>query len=143
MATGNAKILRYKLLTTNAFPPFKKHRWSAGYNLKSPYDFIIHGKHFAHVKTDLTVLIPKGYFIRLAPLTETEGYFPIEVEVKILEGCDEKPLIIRLFNMSREDVVIRRGGDIAQLLPEKICLTQIENEPDASSEDDATAEVSR
>ena len=115
-----SSILYFQKLSMHAYPPVKMTNQSAGFDLKSPYDYIIepHGKIL--ISTDLAVKIPDGCYGRIAPRSGLALKYHIDVAAGVIDRDYRGNLGVILFNHSSECFTVRKGDRIAQLICEKI-----------------------
>lgn len=116
----NMSILKWKKIRGTGFSPFKASPKSAGFDLKSAYDYIIPAKGKEIIKTDLQICVPEGTYGRIAPRSGLAANFHIDVGAGVIDEDYRGELKIILFNHSNTEFLIEKGKSIAQLICEKI-----------------------
>lgn len=105
-------------LTEHAFPPHRATPFAAGFDLRSAYDSVVpkHGKVL--IKTDIAVVLPKNCYGRIAPRSGLALKHFIDVGAGVIDRDYTGNVCVLLFNHSDEDLNIKRGERIAQLICE-------------------------
>ena len=122
MTAVNLKIVK---LTEHAFVPTKGSSQSAGFDLYSPYDYIIEPRGTILVLTDLQICVPEGTYGRIAPRSSLALKF-IQVGGGVIDRDYTGNVGIILFNHSDKNFKITRGDRVAQLICEKIVNPDIQ-----------------
>ena len=122
MTATNLKIVK---LTEHAFVPTKGSPQAAGFDLYSPYDYIIKPRGTTLVLTDLQISVPEGTYGRIAPRSSLALKF-IQVGGGVIDRDYTGNVGIILFNHSDENFKITRGDRVAQLICEKIVNPDIQ-----------------
>lgn len=113
-------ILSFKKLSMHAYSPVKMTDGSAGFDLRSAYDYIIEPCGKALIPTDLAVKIPDGCYGRIAPRSGLALKYHIDVAAGVIDRDYRGNLGVILFNHSSTCFTVRKGDRIAQLICEKI-----------------------
>ena len=111
-----------KRLTEFAQLPKRGSELAAGYDLYAAYDMAIepHGKGIS--KTDIAMAIPGGYYGRVAPRSGLAVKHHIDVGAGVIDADYRGNVGVVMFNHSKEDLVVKRGDRVAQLVLEKISM---------------------
>ena len=117
--------LQVKLLSSKARLPQKGSPFSAGYDLYSSETKIIPAKDKALVSLDISMAIPIGCYGRIAPRSGLAVKKFIDVGAGVIDSDYRGQVKVLLFNFGTEDFEVKEGDRIAQLVIEKIALTNI------------------
>lgn len=118
--------LLVKKCRDNAVLPVRKTALSAGYDLSSCEAKTIPPKGTALVKTGLIVACPEGTYGRVAPRSGLALKHSIDVGAGVIDADYRGEVGVILFNFGTQDFVIQEGDRIAQLVLEKIELSEVE-----------------
>lgn len=121
-----------KKLVSNAIIPKKGSLYAAGYDLYSAVDTTIKAKNKGLVSTGISMAIPKGNYGRVAPRSGLAAKNFIDVGAGVVDEDYRGEVFVLLFNFSDTDFEIKYGDRIAQLIIEKITLTEIQEVEDLS-----------
>ena len=118
-------IIGFKKLSSFAFLPTRGSPYSAGLDLKSPYEVIIpkHGK--ALLLTDLAVQLPQNCYGRIASRSGLAFNNFIEVAGGVVDQDYTGNVGVILYNHSDQDYTVRVGDKIAQLICEVIMYPSV------------------
>ncbi|KAK8807307.1 hypothetical protein WA158_004066 [Blastocystis sp. Blastoise] len=130
------ETLYIKKLSEDAQTPVRGSPLAAGYDLFAAKECIIkaHGKGI--VATDLSIMCPPNTYGRIAPRSGLAWKKFIDVGAGVIDADYRGPVGVVLFNHNDEDLEIKKGDRIAQLIIERICMADI-------SEVDELPETSR
>ena len=117
--------LQVKLLSSKARLPQKGSPFSAGYDLYSSESKLIPSKDKALVSLDISMAIPHGCYGRIAPRSGLAVKKFIDVGAGVIDSDYRGQVKVLLFNFGNEDFQVNEGDRIAQLIIEKIALTNI------------------
>jgi dUTP pyrophosphatase len=117
------EVLQVKLLSENATMPSKGSPLSAGFDLASAESLVIPKGERRLVKTDLSIACPSGTYGRIAPRSGLAYKKGIDVGAGVVDADYRGPVGVILFNFGEEDFSIEKGDRIAQLILEKVCMT--------------------
>lgn len=119
-------LLFYKI-TDNAYTPSKGSLNAAGYDLRASSDCIIKPIPFKNlpVPTDIAVVVPNGYYGRIAPRSGLALKL-IDVGAGVIDSDYRGEIKLIMYNYGDEDFIVKKGDRIAQLICEKILTTDIE-----------------
>ena len=115
------KIKRIKVqLDSGAFPPESAHTADAGYDLRTPTDFIVRAGESTIVDTGIHIAIPEGYVGFLKSKSGLNVKHNLTGEGVIDAGYTGS-IVVKLFNHSTEngsfrDKYFKRGDKIIQLV---------------------------
>lgn len=91
----------------------------------SAVDTVVPAKGRAIVPTDLSIAIPQGTYGRVAPRSGLAVKHFIDVGAGVVDADYRGPLGVVLFNFGEQDFVVKRGDRIAQLVLERIMMSDI------------------
>lgn len=117
--------LKIKKLNHKAKLPVKGSPHSAGYDLCALEECVVKSKDKMLVSTGLSMAIPDGYYGRVAPRSGLACKNFIDVGAGVVDSDYRGEVKVLLFNFSNEDFLIKEGDRIAQLIVEKIGLTEL------------------
>lgn len=124
MDATTTTTLRVQLLSEHATMPSKGSPMSAGYDLSASTDITIPAQGGrALVPTDLSIACPVGTYARIAPRSGLALKHGIDVGAGVVDADYRGPVGVILFNFGKEDFEVTKGDRIAQLILEKICMT--------------------
>lgn len=112
-------------LSKQAILPFKYSKRSAGYDLFSPYDYVVYPGGKLLVLTDLKIQVPSGCYGRIAPRSSLAIYHHITIGGGVLDADFRGNVGVIIFNHGKKKFFITRGMRIAQLICEKILHPEI------------------
>lgn len=111
-----AAFMRFKKLNSDAITPLPNTIDDAGYDLHSCHDTIIEAGGKGLVKTGLSFEIPRGLYGRIAPRSSVAWKHHIDVGAGVVDACYRGEVGVVLYNLSKEDFVVKKGDRIAQLI---------------------------
>lgn len=120
-----ATKLFVKILDESAKLPTRGSEQSAGYDLYSTQDQIIHANGKGLIKTGIAVKIPNGYYGRIAPRSGMSWKNHTDIGAGVIDADYRGELGIVLFNHSKQDLLIHKHDRVAQLIIEKIATPDI------------------
>ena len=115
----NSNHLYVKLLSEHACVPKKGSILSAGYDLYAAEDAVINGGDKCLIKTDISIIVPKGTYGRIAPRSGLAVKHYIDVGAGVIDGDYRGNVHVLLFNHSNKPFIVNKGDRIAQLILEK------------------------
>ena len=118
--------LQVKKLVEKAILPKRGTEFAAGYDLYSSEDKIVPKKNKACISTGISIALPYGNYGRIAPRSGLAAKNFIDVGAGVIDVDYRGELLVLLFNFSDEDFIVKAGDRIAQLIVEKITITEIE-----------------
>lgn len=121
---SKSKLLFVKL-TENGYPPERATTFSAGYDLKSAYDYVVQKKGKILIKTDIAIQLPTGCYGRIASRSGLALNSSICVQAGVIDPDYRGNIRVLLFNFSDTDFFITKGDKIAQLICEVILLPDV------------------
>jgi dUTP pyrophosphatase len=112
----------------HAIVPKRMSSGAAGYDLHSSVrdDIVIESGNQTMIDTGVGIVIPDGYYGRIAPRSSLAFKHGIDVMAGVVDSDYRGELKVILRNHGREALVVRYGDRIAQILLEKIILPEIE-----------------
>lgn len=112
-------MLKVKKLTDNAVLPVKGSEGAAGYDLTAAKDVEIRMFEQALIPTDLAFEFPPGVYGRIAPRSGFSWRSNSIVNAGVIDADYRGNVQVMLFNFNENDVFIKKGDKIAQLILEK------------------------
>jgi deoxyuridine 5'-triphosphate nucleotidohydrolase len=124
--SSSQPTLQVVRLSESAVLPERGSEWAAGYDLSASQPATIVAGGRGIVPTDLQIGCPAGTYGRIAPrsgLTVKKG---IHVGAGVVDADYRGPVGVVLFNLGDEDLEVKQGDRIAQLILEKIVMAPVE-----------------
>ncbi|XP_021953648.1 deoxyuridine 5'-triphosphate nucleotidohydrolase [Folsomia candida] len=112
--------LYFTRLTEKAWAPIQLIHKSAGYDLRSAYEYTVIAYGRCLVLTDLQIKIPPGCYGRIAPRSGLAWLYGIDVGAGVIDENYTGNIGIVLFNHCGVDFHVKYGDRVAQLICEKI-----------------------
>lgn len=119
------ETLYFTKLSSNAYSPIKATKQSAGYDLRSAYDYIVGPHDKQLVKTDLAIKLPNECYGRIAPRSGLALKYHIDIGAGVIDRDYRGNVGVIIFNHSFSCYSIKKGDRIAQLICEKIIEPQL------------------
>ena len=119
-----ASFLPFVKMDANAHAPSRASTDAAGLDLFAVQEVTISPGNRAQVETGIQVAIPPGYYGRIAPRSGLALRHGIDVGGGVVDADYRDGVAVVLFNHGAEEVKIRPGDRIAQLIVEKICCPE-------------------
>ena len=119
-----ASFLPFVMMDANAHAPSRASTDAAGLDLFAVQEVTISPGNRAQVETGIQVAIPPGYYGRIAPRSGLALRRGIDVGGGVVDADYRGGVAVVLFNHGAEEVKIRPGDRIAQLIVEKICFPE-------------------
>ncbi|XP_015369009.1 PREDICTED: deoxyuridine 5'-triphosphate nucleotidohydrolase [Diuraphis noxia] len=118
-------VLAFSKLTEHGFTPIRGTDYSAGYDLKSAYSYVVkaHGKEL--IKTDIQIKVPQGTYGRIAPRSGLAWKNFIDVGAGVIDSDYRGNVGVLLYNHSDDDFIVNKGDRVAQLICEKIVCPEV------------------
>ena len=120
-----AKNIIFKKLHEDSIVPKKGSELAAGYDLFSytEKDIIIEPLGKARIQTGISVELPHNTHGRVAPRSGLTWNKFLDVGAGVVDEDYRGEILVILFNFSKENVIIKNGDKIAQLIVERIMPT--------------------
>ena len=121
-------ILKYKLLTTKAYPPTRKTPGSIGYDLRSPSFARIPPRGGTYyLPIGLAFQIPEGHYGRVAPKSGLAMYRSIGVLAGVIDQDYRGEVFVDLINHNDKlSHLVKPGDEVAQLILEKASIARLQ-----------------
>ncbi|AIE77208.1 ORF1 [Duck adenovirus 3] len=113
------EVLQVKLLTPYAYLPTKGTPNSIGYDLYSSQTVSIDPFTSKVVSTDISIVLPRGCYGRIAPRSGLAAKYSIDVGAGVIDPDYRGSISVVLFNHSDVPFHVSRGDRIAQLICER------------------------
>lgn len=130
------RLVWFKFPSDTAKFPTKGTPDSAGYDLYADADCLIHPGEQMLVQTNIGVILPRGYYGRIAPRSSLAYKNSIDVFGGVIDADYRQRIGVILFNAGKKDFFVEKGNRIAQLIVER-CLHSDEVSVECLSEQDA------
>ncbi|XP_073320454.1 deoxyuridine 5'-triphosphate nucleotidohydrolase, mitochondrial isoform X1 [Pagrus major] len=121
-------VLRFAKLSEHATTPTRGSAKAAGYDLYSAYEYSIGPLDKAIVKTDIQIAVPHGCYGRVAPRSGLAAKNFIDVGAGVVDEDYRGNVGVVLFNFSKETFNVKKGDRVAQLVCERICYPELEEQ---------------
>jgi dUTP pyrophosphatase len=120
------KKIIFKKLHKDSIVPKKGSALAAGYDLFSYTDkeIIIEPLGKARIPTGISVELPHNTYGRVAPRSGLTWNKFLDVGDGVVDEDYRGEILVILFNFSKENVIIKNGDKIAQLIVERIMPTE-------------------
>ena len=118
--------LKVYLAHPRAILPQRANATDAGMDISSIEDVVIPKGGRALVDTGIKVVVPNGYYLRVAPRSGLAVKHGIHVGAGVVDEGYTGIVKVLLFNMGDDDFGVTSGTRIAQLILEKISLGPVE-----------------
>lgn len=117
-------IVFFKFTTTSKHPTRGTYG-SAGYDLYSDVDATVPPSSTLLVDTNVGVIIPQGYYGRIAPRSSLAYKYSIDVFAGVIDSDYRDKIGVILYNASKKDFTVKKGDRVAQIIFER-CLSSYE-----------------
>lgn len=97
--------------------PKRQHSGDAGYDLTVSRDVVVPAHSFVDVHTDVAVIFPDGVWGRITGRSSTLRRRGLLVTEGIIDNGYTGELFTGVYNLTNEDIQVKRGERIAQLVP--------------------------
>ena len=122
-----------KKLQNSAAIPKRATKDAAGYDIASVEETVVPAKGRTVVKTGLSIAIPNGCYGRIAPRSGLAVKKFIDIGAGVIDADYRGEIGVVMFNHSDEDLKVKQGDRIAQLILEKISTPEVKETVDLSS----------
>ena len=132
-AEEQPKKIIFKKLHKDSIVPKKGSALAAGYDLfcYTDKDILIESSGKAMIPTGISVELPHNSYGRVAPRSGLTWNKFLDVGAGVVDEDYRGEILVILFNFSKENVIIKNGDKIAQLIVERIMPTEpVVYEPD-------------
>ena len=121
-------VLRYKLLTTKAYPPTRATPGSIGYDLRSPrFARIPPGGGTYYLPLGIAFQIPEGHYGRLAPRSGLAIYRSIGVLAGVVDQDYRGEVFVHLINHhDKLSHLVKPKDKVVQLILEKATIAELQ-----------------
>ena len=116
------ETLLVKRMSEFATLPVRGSPQAAGFDLAAAYDLVVPAGGKAIAKTDLAMKIPSTCYGRIAPRSGLAWKKHIDVGAGVIDADYRGNVGVVLFNHGKDDLVVKRGDRVAQLVLEKISM---------------------
>ena len=120
-------VLKYKLLTSKAYPPTRETAGSVGYDLRSPRFARIPPKGgTCYLPLGIAFQIPKGHYGRLAPKSGLAIYRSIGVLAGVIDQDYTEVFVVLVNHDDKLSYQIKPEDKIVQLILEKATIARLQ-----------------
>jgi dUTP pyrophosphatase len=116
-----------KLLVSKLEPdaeyPVRNHKYDAGLDLKSYYDYILRKNETRVVRTGVAILIPVGYMGLIMPKSRSDYL----IGGGVVDAGYTGEIKVKVVNTSERTIAIAYGDDVAQLVVVPIETPEIQH----------------
>jgi dUTP pyrophosphatase len=123
--TTPSSILRFVKITENALTPYRRTPKSAGFKLRSAYDYTVKSRDNGLIYTDIKIQLPTGCYGRIAPCSDVTIKDHISIAGGVIDEDYRGNIGVILFNHSEQPFEISRGDRIAQIICENIYYPEL------------------
>lgn len=117
--------LRFKRLSSFAFPPFLGSSGAIGYDLRSAHTYEVPPNDRALIMTDLSIRLPPGTYGRVAPRSGLALKQYIDVGAGVIDPDYIGNVGILLINHGKRAFRVDRGDRVAQLICERAVFPKL------------------
>ena len=120
-------VLKYKLLTSKAYPPTRETAGSIGYDLRSPRFARIPPKGGTYyLPLGIAFQIPEGHYGRLAPKSGLAIYRSISVLAGVIDQDYREVFVLLINHDDKLSHLIKPEDKIVQLILEKATIARLQ-----------------
>ena len=120
-------MLKYKLLTSKAYPPTRETAGSIGYDLRSPRFARIPPKGGTYyLPLGIAFQIPEGHYGRLAPKSGLAIYRSIGVLAGVIDQDYTEVFVLLINHDDKISYQIRPEDKVVQLILEKATIARLQ-----------------
>ena len=109
-----------KRLSENATTPTKAHTCDAGWDLYSSEDTFIFGNKRKVIKTGISLEMPSYFAGLIWPRSGLSVKKGVDVLAGVIDSGYRGEIMVCLYNTSDEDIEIKRGDRIAQIIFQEV-----------------------
>ena len=114
--------VHYKKFWDFALTPTRATPQSVGSDLYSAFDYNVPPGGKAAIDTGIGVIIPLGYYGRLAPRSGLTYRHSLDVGAGVIDPDYTGPIHVILFNFGTKDYLVTKGQSVAQIIYEKVAV---------------------
>ena len=123
----NEPVLKYKLLTSKAYPPTRETAGSIGYDLRSPRFARVPPKGgTCYLPLGIAFQIPEGHYGRLAPKSGLAIYRSIGVLAGVIDQDYREVFVLLVNHDDKLSYQIKPEDKIVQLILEKAIIARLQ-----------------
>ena len=123
----NEPVLKYKLLTSKAYPPTRETAGSIGYDLRSPRFARIPPRGGTYyLPLGIAFQIPEGHYGRLAPTSGLPIYRSIGVLAGVIDQDYTEVFVLLINHDDKLSYQIRPEDKVVQLILEKATIARLQ-----------------
>ena len=113
-------VVNVKHLNEHAKDPTKAHTMDAGWDLYASEDCVINSKERGVVNTGISIEMPNYFAGLIWPRSGMAINAGIDVLAGVIDSGYRGEIMVCLYNTSDEDVEIKRGDRIAQIIFQEV-----------------------
>jgi len=126
--------IRVSKLSADATIPTRGSPCAAGCDLYASETCVIPAFGKGLIKTDIAMALPYGYYGRVAPRSGMAWKKHTDIGAGVIDSDYRGPIGVVMFNHGETDVVIEKQDRVAQLIVEKISMTEWKEVPHSELE---------
>ena len=125
--------LYIKKLQNSATIPKRATKEAAGYDIASAEETVVPAKGRTVVKTGISIAVPSGCYGRIAPRSGLAVKKSVDIGAGVIDADYRGEIGVVMINHSDEDLKVKQGDRIAQLILEKISTPAVKEAVDLPS----------
>jgi dUTP pyrophosphatase len=119
-------FVHYKYLTESAKAPHKANRTDAGHDLYSDEDSWVFARQRQVIKTGISIQMPDNLAGLIWPRSGLSVKQGIDVLAGVVDAGYRGEIMVCLYNTSDDDVEIKRGDRIAQMIFQEVPVVSLQ-----------------
>lgn len=131
--SNNKPLILEYALDDNAYPPEKAYQHDAGFDIRTPYRFIIRPRGSVSIDTGLHVQIPVGYYGYICSKSGLNFHGNL-ITTGVIDSGYTGSIKVKLYSLGFEEIVFEAGAKIAQMVilpvpmvfPKKIDISEFD-----------------
>jgi dUTP pyrophosphatase len=120
------KYVFFHRLTDTAIQPTKAHKTDAGFDLYSDEDALLKAEGRNIIKTGISLQMPEDIAGLIWPRSGLSVKHGIDVLAGVIDSGYRGEVMVCLYNTSKEDLEIKRGDRIAQIIFQEVPLISLQ-----------------
>lgn len=124
MNETTSQKLQFQRLDARAILPTRGSENAAGLDLYAIEDCHIAATKYVKVPTGLAVLIPNGFYGRIAPRSGLAAKHGLHILAGVVDSDYRGEIICVVSNLGQENFIVKAGDRIAQFVIEQIILPE-------------------
>ncbi|AIE47822.1 dutpase [Peridroma alphabaculovirus] len=121
----NGRVLKYKK-AENAYAPLQSTAGAAGYDLRTPVDFVIRARDWHSVDVGVALQMPEGMYAQIKSRSGMAFKHQVVAAAGVIDNDYRGTISVLLFNHGKKSRQFRRGDKIAQFIVRKYCVLPLQ-----------------